>query len=141
MPASNIPPPRDHDKLRSALAALPHVGEGSDDLLDGKAALAAFFRIKNMGSGLSDRISLHIDDLLREAVAQIEPVPDVEGAYALTAIELKGIIANAAIRGAMQAASDIGRSNLDIESILETIQDPFRSTDVCGDGGDPPRAA
>lgn len=128
----STPRPTQHRQLLEALASLPHVSESREGLLGQEAALAAFFRIKRMGSGASDRTTAHVPSLVAEALADLEPVPDEHGTFVITAEELQGVVAGAAIRGAMQLAADIAATRRDVEDLLAIVQDPFATSGESG---------
>jgi hypothetical protein len=117
---SNPPPPNRHTKLIEALAALPRVGD-REQLLTREAALAAFFELKNMHSGLSNRVDAHIGDLVGHATDQLEPVPDEPDTFVVTELELRGILSGAIILGAMQTAYDLGMATIDVRQVQEIL--------------------
>jgi hypothetical protein len=118
------PPPNKHSKLVEALAALPRVGN-REQLLTREAALAAFFELKNMRSGLSSRVDAHTADLVEHAAGQLEPVPDEPDTFVVTSLELRGILSGAIILGAMQTAYDLGLATIDVQQVREILGNPL----------------
>jgi len=112
-------PRPDREDIRERVASLPLVEGG--EILDEKAALAAFEDLKRNGSQIPAHIGKVISNVESEVKEQLDADPEEE--FHVTATMLRGIIARAAIRGASQTASDLGHTQRDINHLHELFPD------------------
>jgi hypothetical protein len=125
---------RKHSEHHSALKALPHVGSESV-LLDTRTARAVMAYLRRIGSAIPDAVDAQLDALVEETLPHLEQVPGREDAYALTVTELRGLLANAAIRGTTQAAFSIGSSLHEAEELRRQLAPLFEPHIPTGENG------
>ena len=104
---ANSPPGQTAETIRRYVGALPAIQEGQ--LMDERTAQAVRSVLEQADPRWSVRLKAQIDAIVREVAAHLD-IDTVSGRYAITDVELRGVVARAVSRTGGQVAVDIGQA-------------------------------
>ena len=119
--AASSPPRPTTDTLRRYAEALPTLQRSQP--LDERTAQAVRSVLEQTDPQWGERLKAQIDAIVREVAAHLD-IDGVSGRYAITDVELRGIIARAVSRAGGQIAVDIGRALAQAPPGIRFADDP-----------------